>query len=159
MSRASAFDAAGMRAVAVLRRPWLNRVVVPFTTSGNYGALWVALGALVGAPVRVAATTWTTLGVNYGVKRVIRRERPVVEELETLIPLPLSTSFPSSHAAMSLAAAFALTRARPELWQLWFAAALLMALSRVYVRAHYPSDVAVGIALGALVGLAALSVG
>jgi undecaprenyl-diphosphatase len=153
--RASDFDASGMRLIAAVRRPWLNRLVIPFTRSGNNGYLWVGLGLLAGRPLRVAATTWTTLAVNYGVKCAIRRERPIVEELETLVPLPLSTSFPSSHSAMSLAAAVALTQARPGLWPLWFTTAVLMALSRVYVRAHYPTDVAVGMALGALVGAVA----
>ena len=54
-----------------------------------------------------------TLGVNYAVKLAVGRERPA--SADALIPLPSSSSFPSSHAAMSVAAAFALARARPEL--------------------------------------------
>jgi len=74
---------------------------------------------------------------------------------DALIRLPASSSFPSSHAAMSVAAAFALTRARPELAPAWWAAAAAMAASRVYVGAHRPGDVAAGAALGAVAGVAA----
>ncbi len=150
-----AFDRRVDRAAAALRRPWLSALVVPYTRSGNNGILWVGVGALVRRPLRVAAVTWGTLWLNYAVKALVRRERPVLEELDRLVPLPLSPSFPSSHAAMSAAAATALADARPRLRPLWWAMALVMGASRVYVRAHHASDVAVGLALGAAAGRAA----
>ena len=55
-------------------------------------------------------------------------------------------SFPSSHAVTSFAAARAF--GVPLLW----AVALPMALSRVYLGVHYPSDVAAGAALGTALG-------
>ena len=134
-------------------RPWLDRAVVAYTTTGNYGIGWVAVGALAGAPARVAATVWGTLGVNFAVKLAVGRERPAAHD--ALIALPSSSSFPSSHAAMSVAAAFALTRARPDMAPLWWTAAAAMAASRVYVGAHRPGDVAAGAALGAVTGAAA----
>jgi membrane-associated phospholipid phosphatase len=134
-------------------RSALDRAVVAYTTTGNHGIGWVVAGALSGAPVRVAATVWGTLGVNYAVKLAVGRERPA--PAEALIPLPASSSFPSSHAAMSVAAAFALSRVRPELAPLWWAAAAAMAASRVYVGAHRPGDVVAGAALGAVTGVAA----
>ena len=132
------------------RRPRLDRAVVAYTTAGNYGLLWVALGVACGRPVRVASTVWGTLGVNYAVKLAVRRERPAAAD--ALIALPASNSFPSSHAAMSAAAAFALTRARPGLWPLWSAAGVAMASSRIYVRAHSAGDVVAGAALGTVTG-------
>lgn len=131
----------------------LDRAVVAYTTAGNYGIGWVVVGAVCGAPVRVAATVWGTLGLNYAVKLAVGRERPA--PADAMIPLPASSSFPSSHAAMSVAAAFALSRARPELAPVWWTAAVAMAASRVYVGAHRPGDVAAGAALGAVTGAAA----
>jgi membrane-associated phospholipid phosphatase len=128
-------------------------MVVAYTTAGIYGIGWVAAGVLAGGPARVAATVWGTLGANYAVKLAVGRERPASSD--ALIPLPSSSSFPSSHAAMSVAAAFALTRARPELAAVWWTAAAAMAASRVYVGAHRPGDVVAGAALGAVTGAAA----
>jgi membrane-associated phospholipid phosphatase len=126
-------------------------VVAPYTRAGNYGLLWVALGVACGRPVRVAATVWGTLAVNYAVKSTVRRERPT-EPRATLVPAPASTSFPSSHAAMSTAAAIALCSVRPRLAPVWIGMAAAMAWSRVYAGVHHPGDVAAGVALGAVTG-------
>jgi membrane-associated phospholipid phosphatase len=125
---------------------------VPYTTAGNYGIGWVAVGVFSGRPVRVAATVWSALGANYAIKLAVGRERPPAADAEPLIALPASSSFPSSHAAMSVAAAIELSRARPNLTPVWWTAAGLMCASRLYVGAHHPSDVAAGAAVGAAVG-------
>ena len=130
-------------------------MVAPYTRAGNHGLLWVAIGFGCRRPVRVAATVWGTLAVNYAVKSAVRRERPA-ELRATLVPAPSSTSFPSSHAAMSTAAAIVLCAARPRLAPLWVAMAAAMAGSRVYAGVHHPGDVAAGIALGAVTGTVAV---
>ncbi len=129
-----------------------------YTTSGNSGLLWVGVGVAVGMPVRTAATVWTALGTNYSVKQVVGRERPAVPGDEPLIHLPSSSSFPSGHAAMSAAAAVLLCQRRPALAPLWITMAVVMAGSRVYVRAHHPSDVVAGAVLGTAVGGLSLAV-
>jgi undecaprenyl-diphosphatase len=101
---------------------------------------------------------WGTLGANYAVKLLVGRERPTPAESEPLVRLPSSSSFPSSHAAMSTAAALVLTEARPALAPVWVAMAAAMAASRVYVGAHHTSDVAAGVALGAVTGTVVVSV-
>jgi undecaprenyl-diphosphatase len=129
--------------------------VRPYTRAGDYGLLWVALGLGCGRPVRVAATVWGTLGVNFAVKQAVRRERPPGPIADALVPAPSSSSFPSSHAAMSAAAAIALCRARPRLAPLWVAMAAAMAWSRAYAGVHHASDVVAGVAVGAVTGTAA----
>ena len=127
----------------------------PYTRAGDYGLLWVAVGLGCGRPVRLAATVWGTLGVNYAVKQVVGRERPPGPAADALVPAPSSSSFPSSHAAMSTAAAIALCTVRPRLAPLWVSMAAAMALSRAYAGVHHMSDVVAGAAVGAVTGTAA----
>ncbi|MGW2518318.1 phosphatase PAP2 family protein [Streptomyces sp. NPDC001617] len=58
-------------------------------------------------------------------------------------------SFPSNHAVIAGAAAMALALADHRLGRIAAVAAVLMAVSRVWIGVHYPHDVAVGLALGA----------
>jgi membrane-associated phospholipid phosphatase len=58
------------------------------------------------------------------------------------------TSFPSGHSAGAIAAARAFSREFPEYGAAALAAAGFIALSQIPRRAHYPTDVAAGIAIG-----------
>jgi undecaprenyl-diphosphatase len=120
--------------------------------------VWVAIGLASGRPVRVAATVWGTLAVNYAVKSVVRRERPLDPATAPLVRAPASPSFPSSHAAMSTAAAIVLSAARPRLLPLFAGMAAAMAWSRVYVGVHHSGDVVAGMALGAVTGTVATAI-
>jgi undecaprenyl-diphosphatase len=146
-----------MQAAGRLRRPWLNSLIVPFTISGNNGLLWIVIGVIVADPLRTAVTVWGTLLLNTAIKLTVRRQRPLAQEFKSLVNLPVTTSFPSAHASMSAAAAFALTHAQPELVGLWIGMALLMGASRVYVGAHHASDVLAGFALGGMIGVLSLA--
>jgi undecaprenyl-diphosphatase len=148
-------------AIARLRRPWLGPWVRRYSLLGNYGIGWVAVGLVAGIAegsprraITVVAATWTALGANYAVKSLVRRDRPGGRDglPAPLIVAPSSHSFPSAHAAMSVAAAIVLG---PLAWPF----ALLMATSRLYLAVHWPSDVLVGALLGCAVGLAAATLG
>jgi membrane-associated phospholipid phosphatase len=92
------------------------------------------------------------IGLNYAVKLIVKRPRPVLDGLPPLGGAPSSLSFPSAHAASSFAVATAMTRVEPVA-ALAFVLAFALALGRPYLGMHYPSDVLVGAVLGVALGL------
>jgi membrane-associated phospholipid phosphatase len=128
--------------------------------AGNNGAVWFAIGvalAIVDGSNReawliCAALGPIAIGLNYVVKLIVRRPRPVLEGLPPLGGAPSSLSFPSAHATASFAVATAMTRVDP-LGAFAFVLALALALGRPYLGMHYPSDVLGGVVLGVILGL------
>ena len=158
---ASASSDPGLRLAARLRRPWLTPAVAGFSRLGDYGWGWSATALATGIAVdrvrdgaAVAALVPVTLALNYGVKQVARRPRP---SHSRLIEAPASSSFPSSHAAMSAAAACGLTWLTPGLAPVWALLAVAMCGSRLYLGVHHTADVVAGAALGLLVGAGAVA--
>ena len=90
-----------------------------------------------------ARTVAIAYGANQLIKFVVRRPRPPSEE--RLASTRSEYSYPSAHAATSVAAVRALEM--PALWPL----AIALAASRLYLRVHYPSDTIAGAALGGAV--------
>jgi len=135
-------------------------VVLRYSRWGEHAALWHALAALGALLDRRLRTTYLrativitlTQAANFVAKALIRRARPLLEDLPPLSPTISGLSTPSAHASTSAAAASALSDALPRL-PVYFAAAV-MALSRPYIGVHYPSDTAAGVALGLLVARA-----
>ncbi len=150
-----------LRRVAGLRRPWLNRAAIVYSASGNNGEIWIAIGAATALvrrdrdPLITSATAVLgTMVANGVVKRVVRRERPDtrVDLPPPVGGVPHSPSFPSAHAAMAGAGLVALAGIEPALLPLLAVTAPAMALSRVYLGVHYPSDIVVGFVFGAVAG-------
>jgi membrane-associated phospholipid phosphatase len=128
--------------------------------SGEYGAIWLAAGLVAAAfdPPRrgrwlaAAALAPAAIGLNYGVKVIARRRRPVLAGLPPLGGAPSSLSFPSAHSTASFAAATAMSRIAPRRAPLLYGGAAAMAMTRPYLGMHYPSDVVAGAALGLALG-------
>lgn len=146
----------------------LELAVIVLSTTGNWGLFWVGLGLVFWAGgflagprhfIYLLLVIYITLIINYAVKTALRRERPVPGDpsLGPLVGTPSSKSFPSSHAAMSFAAACALAWLYTPLWPLYFGVAFVMSWSRVYVGVHYPSDVLAGTGLGLVMGAVAVA--
>lgn len=110
----------------------------------------VRMAAALAAPLTVLAAFLA----NDLLKRAFDEQRPC----QTLHTVTIETcpalgdwSFPSNHAAIAGAATVALLFASRRLGLIALPFALLMAASRVWTGAHYPHDVVVGLAVGALV--------
>lgn len=98
----------------------------------------LALGLCLGAEAVV---------VNYGLKNLVRRPRPGTHT-------GMTSSFPSGHTAVATSAALALAPGG-MLWALWaIPVGGAVGYSRVHRGVHWLSDVAAGLAVGAVGGLA-----
>ncbi|HXV58876.1 MAG TPA: phosphatase PAP2 family protein [Gaiellaceae bacterium] len=146
----------------------LDWVFVLLSAAGTAALLWIALAPLVALWARkpvlsttllTMATVWTADVIAVGLKYAFDRERPhqALEEAEPLLRWDAGSSFPSGHAATSVAGAIILTHLAGGRggWALWPLAAAV-AFSRVYIGVHYPLDVLAGAAIGAAVGVGAV---
>ena len=89
------------------------------------------------------------------VKTLMERPRPVMLSSRPLkYRLIDDFAFPSGHATVAFGVAYVIAAAYPDLWWAWtgaYVASLLISLSRIFVREHYPSDVIGGAIIGTLV--------
>lgn len=87
-------------------------------------------------------------------KNLFERPRPckVLENVHLLVTCTDAYSFPSSHAVNNFAAAMFFTFFYRNLKWILFSVATLMALSRIFVGVHYPSDIVGGAIIGVLIG-------
>ena len=88
------------------------------------------------------------------IKPLLGRIRPCNVLTDALTPLGCtgSYSFPSNHAINNFAAAVFFYSLFPKLKIILFVVASLMAISRVYLGLHYPSDILGGAIIGAGIG-------
>ena len=119
----------------------------------------VALAMLGGSKGRRAgaAMALSSLAATYvvqkRVKPLFRRVRPFVNREARVVGIPPSDhSFPSGHSASSFAAATTLAYFYPRAAPLGYTLATGVALSRVHLGVHFPSDTAVGGAIGVAIG-------
>jgi decaprenylphosphoryl-5-phosphoribose phosphatase len=138
--------------------PGAERAVARFSKLGEHGALWVAMG-LAGAAIdgerrdrwlRMTRTIAGTYVLNTAIKMIVRRPRPNLPDLPPLTGTATQLSFPSAHASTSFAAAGLYRRLGLPTVPL-YALASALALSRLYLGVHYPSDLLAGALLGSAV--------
>jgi membrane-associated phospholipid phosphatase len=124
---------------------------------GEHSAGWLgvaALGALLAPRHRhdwlvAGAGAFVAHAVAVVIKRLVRRRRPHHPDVDVNVGTPSALSFPSAHATSTTAAAVLMA----PLTGLPLPAIVVppMALSRLVLGVHYPSDVVTGVAVGALV--------
>src|ERR1700754_4906114 len=124
---------------------------------GEHSIGWVsvaALGALLqprrrGAWVAAGLGAFLAHAAAVVIKRVVKRERPHHPAVAVNVGTPSRLSFPSAHATSTTAASMLL--ARTTGLPLPVILVPPMALSRLVLGVHYPSDVLTGVAVGAVI--------
>lgn len=155
-----AWDAPLILALHGFSRPWLDTVMRVATQAGQAGAIVVAL-ALAGwflwrrrtlDAVTVAISLVGATALNMVLKLLFARPRPAL-----FPPLVVESgfSFPSGHVTTSVAVygllAVFLWRQGHRAWAIVAAAwVLVVAVSRIYLGVHYPSDTAGSITFASL---------
>jgi undecaprenyl-diphosphatase len=154
----AAFDAAVDRAVDRVRgHRTLDRAMYIASELGDWALIWHVIGIAQalrpGRDPRSAVRLSVLLGlesalVNGGIKSLFRRTRPAsTAPRPHRLRQPRTSSFPSGHASSGFAAAGLLAE-DDDLWPLYYALAVVVASSRVYVKIHHASDVIAGAAIG-----------
>lgn len=148
------------RRMAAWDSAWARRLLPPVEGAAEHTKLWwaaaVAMATTGGwrggkaAAAGITAMAVAELLSNGVAKQLVERRRPPKEWVphDDVEDRPGSSSFPSGHTA----AAVAFTAAAGLTWPRAGAACALpmalVAVERVHSGAHYPSDVAVGAAIG-----------
>jgi len=158
----AAFDKVVDKAWEPLRgNPNLDRLFYTASELADFSLLWHLTGTARGVmrrnghreAIRLSAALGAESAfVNGAVKSLFRRKRPAHEvERPHNLRQPLTSSFPSGHASAAFLAATLLSE-RSRIKPFWYAAAGVVAVSRVHVRIHHASDVVVGAGIGLALG-------
>lgn len=142
----------------------VTRLMQALTRLGD-PASWILIGLALGLSggdgPRYSALLGTAAGfalaLTQPLKRICCRKRPDcgIGGFAALAENPDAFSFPSGHTAVAFAMAAAFAGQADALGALLLALAAGIAVSRVYLGAHYPLDVLAGALLGTAAGTAA----
>ncbi len=162
----TSLDLSVFRAVNSFARDtaWLHVVARLYAQNGIvlFGALLVVAGVLglrggglVGAvrPVLAGVGVLAAVALNQPLVHAVNEQRPFTVLPHALVLVHRSTdgSFPSDHATMAGAVAIGLLLVERRLGIVAAVLAILMAMTRVYVGAHFPIDVVAGLVVGGVV--------
>ena len=142
-----------------LRAGFLTPVMKVITHMGDKGIFWILLTLALlivrkTRPTGVVCAASMVIGLivtNLIIKNWVARIRPyeLIQGLECIVAKADDFSFPSGHTTNSLACAWVLFRKAPRKWGVAaLVLAILIALSRLYVGIHYPTDVLGGAVIG-----------
>ena len=102
--------------------------------------------------LKLLASIVLTLLINHFISLIWLRERPFVThpEITPLLTPTTKKSFPSNHAAIAFAITFFDLIFLRKFWGVFLVMAVLVALSRIFVGVHYPTDIIAGAISGFL---------
>ena len=145
--------------------PFLDKVMPIITIFGDKGIFWIAV-ALILIIIKKTRKTGVMMGTalllgliigNVILKNAIARTRPydvnTAMQAELLVKALSDFSFPSGHTLASFEAATVLLIRDKRFGIPALVLAVLIALSRLYLYVHYPTDVLAGALLGAFIGI------
>lgn len=149
--------------IQTLHTPFLDKIMVFITRLGDAGIIWIVLSIVLllipktrkSGAVMVVALVVDVLLCNIVLKNLVARTRPydVNTGVHLLVAKLHDYSFPSGHTAASFTSVTALYLAgEKKLWKFALVLACLIAISRLYLYVHYPTDVLGGILFGVISG-------
>ena len=148
-----------------LESDFFQILMVGISTTGNAGAIWIALaiGLLFFQKTRLAGLTvslslvLSAIFCNLTLKPAVERLRPcdISDRVSEIIVCPSDFSFPSGHTSAAFAAATAIMFFYPKYGLLALLLAAIIAFSRLYLFVHFPTDILFGILLGTTCALTA----
>ena len=149
-----------------LYSPFMDHLMVTVTSTGNFGLIWIFVAIVlmlqdsprrqIGYSLLIALLMCITIG-NLIIKNVVRRNRHFFHKnYKLLIKQPWDYSFPSGHTLSSFAAATVLFNFNSEVGVAALIYAGLIALSRLYLRVHFFTDVFASMVLGTGLGILAV---
>ena len=149
--------------IQTLHTPFLDKIMVFITRLWDAGIIWIVLSIVLllipktrkSGAVMVVALVVDVLLCNIVLKNLVARTRPydVNTGVHLLVAKLHDYSFPSGHTAASFTSVTALYLAgEKKLWKFALVLACLIAISRLYLYVHYPTDVLGGILFGVISG-------
>ena len=146
----------------IFASPFMDFIVPKITSLGNGGLIWIVMIYLITTKKYRKTGIFVLVGLLIGlvigngiIKNVVARPRPcwINTDFMLLIPCPTDFSFPSGHTQSSMIAATILTLTNKKWGYVAIPLAILIALSRLYLYVHFPSDVLAGGVIGIAIGI------
>ena len=152
-----------------LYSPMMDKIMVTITSTGNLGLIWIFTAIIllmsskhndersrIGYGILIALLLSIMIG-NILIKNIAKRSRPFFHKnYKLLIKQPWDYSFQSGHTLASFAAATVFFYMNPDVGAIALIYAALIALSRLYLRVHFFTDVFFSMILGTGLGMLAM---